>query len=87
MTDPLQSAYKAGLSTKIALVQVANDVRLAMDKQEGILLVLLDLTSAFDTIDQRLLIRRLWERYGLRGCGIEADGVIPPESQAACEHR
>ena len=64
MADALQFTYKAERSTEIALVKVANDVRLALDKHERSLLVLLDLRSVFDTMDQRMLVRRFRERLG-----------------------
>ena len=48
----LQSAYRAGHSTETALLNVDNDILLNMDHQRVTLLVLLDLSSAFDTVDR-----------------------------------
>ena len=47
----LQSAYRKHQSTESALLRVMNDVLLAADKRKNALLVLLDLSAAFDTID------------------------------------
>ena len=55
----LQSAYRAGHSTETALLKVQTDILLAMDRQRVTLLVLLDLSAAFDTVDHRVLLGRL----------------------------
>ena len=47
----LQSAYRAGRSTETALLKVQNDILLNMDRMRVTLLVLLDLSGAFDTVD------------------------------------
>ena len=65
--DPYQSAYRAFHSTETALVRVTNDIRVNMDKRCGTVLVLIDLSAAFDTIDHSVLLNRLAVRYGIRG--------------------
>ena len=47
----LQSAYHKFRSEEIVLLKVQNAILLSMDKQHVTLLVLLDLSAAFDTID------------------------------------
>ena len=51
----LQSAYRLGHSTETALLKIQNDILAAMDNQRVTLLVLLDLSAAFDTIDHQVL--------------------------------
>ena len=64
----IQSAYSAAQSTVTALLKVQNDILLAMDRQHVTLLVLLDLSATFDTVDhQVLLLRRLEVTYGITG--------------------
>ena len=47
-----QSAYKAGHSCETALLRVYNDiVTTTIGRGNGAMLVLLDLSAAFDTID------------------------------------
>ena len=65
--EPLQSAYKSYHSTETALIRVHNDVLSAMDKQQVTILVLLDLSSAFDTIDHTVLLDRMQQRIGVSG--------------------
>ena len=51
----LQSAYRKGHSTEAALLRVQNDILMNMDRQQVTLLVLLDLSAAFDTVDHGIL--------------------------------
>ena len=61
----LQSAYKQQHSTETALLKVKNDILMSMDEQHVILLVLLDLSAAFDTIHHDKLIGRLESDLGI----------------------
>ena len=45
------SAYKAHHSTETALLQVKNNIMQSLDDDKVVLLVLLDLSAAFDIID------------------------------------
>ena len=46
----LQSAYRKSHSTETALIKVQNDILMNMDRQQVTLLVVLDLSAAFDPI-------------------------------------
>ena len=61
----LQSAYKKYHSTESALLKVKNDILLNMDAQKVTLLVLLDLSAAFDTVRRDILLGRLRSRLGV----------------------
>ena len=51
--------HSVGMNTRHALLKVQNDILLNMDQQEITLLVLLDLSAAFDTIDHTVLLETL----------------------------
>ena len=54
-----QSAYRPSHSTETAVLRVSNDVRTALDEKKGTMLVFLDLSVDFNTIDPKLLLARL----------------------------
>ena len=62
-----QSGFKTLHSTESALLRVFNDIFLATDSGHSVILVLLDLTAAFDTVDHDILIARLEQWVGIRG--------------------
>ena len=61
----LQSAYRKGHSTETALLRVLNDILSNMNKQHVSILVLLNLSAAFDTVDHAILLRRLETSFGI----------------------
>ena len=65
LDEILQSAYKQFHSTETALVKVFNDIVLDVDRNRTVILLLLDLSAAFDTVDHTILIERLANRFGL----------------------
>ena len=68
LSEKFQSAYKACHSTETALIRVQNDILVSMDQHYGVVLVLLDLHAAFDTIDHDNLLdhHQHSERLGIR---------------------
>ena len=65
--EKFQSAFRGRHSTRTALTKVINDLRMSADKKNVSVLVLPDLTAAFDTIDHEILLNRLESWIGLSG--------------------
>ena len=65
LDSQLQSAYKHPHGTKTALLKAKNDILMSIDEQHVTLLVLLDLSAAFDKIHRDKLIGRLESDLGI----------------------
>ncbi|XP_061186395.1 uncharacterized protein LOC133194455 [Saccostrea echinata] len=59
LNDDLQSAYRKYHSTETALLRVHHDIAAALDNNSCAVLVMLDLSAAFDVIDHGILYKRL----------------------------
>ena len=69
--DKFQSGFRPHHSTETALIRVLNDIRLNTDSGKVSVLVLLDLSAAFDTVDHSILLNRLETWAGLSGTFLE----------------
>ena len=71
LMEPMQSPYKKHHSTETTLLAVQNDLLMAIDQEKAAVLVLLDLSAAFDTIDHNIVLRRMNTKYGVRGVALD----------------
>ena len=58
-------------STETALIKVQDDILRAIDKKRSVILLLLDLSAVFDTVDHGILLDRLSQRFGIVGHALE----------------
>ncbi len=65
--EEFQSGFRPPHSTETALVKIINDLLLALDQGCISLLVLLDHSAAFNTIDHDILIDQLQNYTGIQG--------------------
>ena len=66
-----QSAYRQKHSTETALTRVQNDIIKLTAKKQHVMLVLLDLSAAFDTIDKDILCHRLRTYFGISNLALK----------------
>ena len=71
LLEPMQSAYRSGHSTETAPLRVKTDLLQAIDRQEVVCLILLDLSSAFSTVNHCLLLQRLEVSFGIKETALE----------------
>ena len=66
-----QSAYRQKHSTETALTRVQNDIIKLTAKKQNVMLMLLDLSAAFDTIDKDILCRILRTYFGISNLALK----------------
>jgi len=64
---PQQSGYKSRHSTETLLVRVVNDLLIASTESKATVVLLLDLSAAFDTVDHCKLLNILRNELGITG--------------------
>ena len=57
--------------TETDLIKVQNDILSALDAGSSAILLMLDLSAAFDTIDRDILLSRLCNVYGITGNALD----------------
>ena len=69
-TCSLQSAFWSCHSTQSALMRVHNDIMISLDNRNSVILILLDLSPTFDTVNHDLLLFRLEKCFGINGTAL-----------------
>ena len=67
-----QSRYRRGHSCETAITNICDDIALMIDKRNNVILLLLDLSAAFDTINHKHLIQKLQNFYGIKGMALQS---------------
>eukprot|EP00116_Pleurobrachia_bachei_P012854 sb/3473116/ len=67
----VQSAYRRNHSVETTTVKILDDLLLLTDDNSKAVLLLLDLSAAFDTIDHGRLLNKLQNNYGIGGKVLE----------------
>ena len=63
--EPTQSAYKKNHSTETALLKISNDIIQSLDVKHCTILASLDLSAAFDTVDYKVFLYKLYNEFGI----------------------
>ena len=81
----MQSAYISAHSTETALIKIQSDLLKAVDQGSVAVLLLLDLSAAFDTIDHVILLDRLHNMFGVDGQALNwFRSYVSDRAQSVC---
>lgn len=69
--DEYQSAYRPLHSTETALMKVQSDICEALDDGSMVVLLMLDLSAAFDTLDHNTMLSRFRSSFGITGQALD----------------
>lgn len=67
---PMQSGYKKCHSTETLLIRIVNDLLIASSERKATIVMLLDLSAAFDTVDHQKLLKILEAEIGVSGSAL-----------------
>ena len=73
LSNPFQTAYRAGHNTETVLLCIVNNVLSTLDNDNISVLLLLDLSAAFDTIDNQILLSRLNSVFGIQSTALQEE--------------
>ena len=77
----VQSAYRERHSTETTFLKMQSDILTALDSGSGGVLLMLDLSAAFDTIDHSMLLSRLNSLYGISGNAGQLDFILETSAE------
>ena len=71
LLSKFQSGYRKHHSCETATTRIHNDILVTIDKRSKVVLLLLDLSAAFDSVNHQRLLKKLQFSYGIRGVTLE----------------
>uniref|UniRef100_A0A8C6P6I6 Reverse transcriptase domain-containing protein n=1 Tax=Nothobranchius furzeri TaxID=105023 RepID=A0A8C6P6I6_NOTFU len=71
LLDPFQSGFRRNYSSESAHIRILSNILILTDSGSHVLLLLLDLTAAFNTVDHTILLHRLEFWVGVTGTALE----------------
>ena len=81
LLPPYQRAYRKYHGVETAMLRMYNDLLENIDEGKVTIVVMLDLSAAFDTIDIPILIRILQDEFGIHGIPLKWINPISPTEQ------
>ena len=66
-----QSGYRENRRCETVLLKLINDLLWSMERKNITVMIVLDLSAAFDTVDHEVLLRNLQDNFGISGIALE----------------
>src|SRR5271163_4002692 len=79
--NPLQSAYRKHHSTETALLKILDDLYRIIDDRRSAILVGLDLSATFETIEHDILLKCLETVFGITESALQWFGTYLKERE------
>ena len=70
LTSPSQYGYKKDHSCETMLVKLIDDIMIGVNNKSGVVVLIVDLSAAFDTVDHRVLLNILQYKYHISGVAL-----------------
>ena len=81
LLPPYQSAYRSGYSCETALAKILDDVLHNMEQQKVTVMIFMELSAAFDTVDHGILHDVLEQTFCIKGTCLDwLDSYLQPRS-------
>lgn len=71
LSNPRQYGYKKGHNCEFLLLKLIDDILVAVDKGSGVVMLIIDLSAAFDTVDHSVLLKILRQQYHITGMALD----------------
>jgi exonuclease III len=68
---PVQSGYRSNHSCETLMVKMTDDILKEIHGDNIVVVILLDLSAAFDTIDHKILLEKLSKDFGISGSALK----------------
>lgn len=71
LMNPSQYGYKKHHSCETLLLKLVDDILIAVDNNSGVIVLLIDLSAAFDTVDHSVLLSILQNKFRIKNTALE----------------
>ena len=71
LMSPSQHGYKKHHSCETMLIKLIDDIMIGVNDKSGVVVLIVDLSAAFDTVDHRILLNILSYKYKIRGSALQ----------------
>ena len=71
LNNPAQYGYKKHHGCESLLLKLIDDILVAVDNRSGVIVLFIDLSAAFDTVDHSILLNILYKKFRIKGSALQ----------------